>query len=108
MRSDGIPQLTEISPKIKGRGVRLVDITLGARWTLFEGGARLGSGEVSDLSIQAELLAASWTRMSAARGIEMFSNYLMYADPVANSGLCEADGTPRPVWDVFRRFPSFA
>jgi hypothetical protein len=75
---------------------------------LTEGGARLGSGEVSDLSIQAELLAASWTRMSAARGIEMFSNYLMYADPVANSGLCEADGTPRPVWDVFRRFPSFA
>ena len=75
---------------------------------LTEGGARLGSGEVGDLSRQAELLAASWSRMSAAEGIEMFSNYLMYADPVANSGLCEADGTPRPVWDVFRGFPSFA
>jgi hypothetical protein len=32
----------------------------------------------------------------------------MYADPVANSGLCEADGAPRAVWDVFRRFPWFA
>jgi hypothetical protein len=32
----------------------------------------------------------------------------MYADPVANSGLCEADGASRPAWDVFRRFPSFA
>ena len=78
---------------------------------LTEGGARLGSGEVSDLSKQADLLAASWTRMSAAEGIEMFSNYLMYADPVANSGLCESiatGGAPRPVWDVFRGFPSFA
>jgi hypothetical protein len=75
---------------------------------LTEGGARLGSGEVTDLSSQAELVAASWTRMSAAEGIELFSNYLMYADPVANSGLCEVDGTPRPVWDVFRGLPSFA
>jgi hypothetical protein len=78
---------------------------------LTEGGARLGSGEVSDLSRQAELLGASWARMSGAPGIELFSNYLMYADPVANSGLCESiatGGAPRPVWDVFRRFPSFA
>lgn len=75
---------------------------------LTEGGARLGSGEVSDLAEQAELLAASWARMTAAEGVEMFSNYLMYADPVANSGLCEADGAPRPVWNVFRGFPSFA
>jgi hypothetical protein len=78
---------------------------------LTEGGARLGSGEVTDLFAQAALLAASWERMSAAPGIEMFSNYLMYADPVANSGLCESissGGTPRPVWEVFRRFPSFA
>jgi hypothetical protein len=75
---------------------------------LTEGGARLGSAEVSDLAKQAELLAASWARMTAAEGVEMFSNYLMYADPVANSGLCEADGAPRPVWNVFRGFPSFA
>jgi hypothetical protein len=78
---------------------------------LTEGGARLGSGEVSDLSMQAELLAASWTRMSAAEGIELFSNYLMYADPVANSGLCDSivtGGAPRPAWEVFRSFPSFA
>jgi hypothetical protein len=75
---------------------------------LTEGGARLGSGEVTDLTKQAQLVASAWTRMSEAQGIEMFSNYLMYADPVANSGLCEADGTPRPVWDAFRGFPSFA
>ena len=78
---------------------------------LTEGGARLGSGEVGDVSIQAELLAASWARMSAADGIEMFSNYLMYADPVANSGLCESiatGGAPRPVWNAFAGFPSYA
>jgi hypothetical protein len=78
------------------------------RLWLTEGGARLGSGEVSDLAAQAALVAASWQRMTAAPGIELFSNYLMYADPVANSGLCESlvsGGTPRPVWEVFRRLP---
>jgi hypothetical protein len=73
---------------------------------LTEGGARLGSGDVSDLAAQALLVAASWERMSAAPGIELFSNYLMYGDPVANSGLCEpiaSGGAPRPVWEVFRR-----
>jgi hypothetical protein len=78
---------------------------------LTEGGARLGSGEVSDLARQAELVAASWERMSAAAGIELFSNYLMYADPVANSGLCESiltGGAARPVWSVFQSLPSFA
>ena len=76
---------------------------------LTEGGARLGSGEVSDLGAQALLVAASWERMIAAPGIELFSNYLMYADPVANSGLCESissGGAPRPLWEVFRRFPA--
>jgi hypothetical protein len=49
--------------------------------------------------------------MSAAEGIDLFSNYLMYADPVANSGLCDGIVTgaaPRPVWGVFQGFPSFA
>jgi hypothetical protein len=76
---------------------------------LTEGGARLGSGEVRDLAAQAALVAASWRRMSAAPGIELFSNYLMYGDPVANSGLCEpiaSGGAPRPVWEVFRRLPA--
>jgi hypothetical protein len=76
---------------------------------LTEGGARLGSGDVSDLTAQALLVAAAWERMSAASGIELFSNYLMYADPVANSGLCEpiaSGGAPRPVWEVFRRLPA--
>jgi Cellulase (glycosyl hydrolase family 5) len=76
---------------------------------LTEGGARLGSGEVSDLAAQALLVAASWERMTAAPGIELFSNYLMYADPVANSGLCESiasGGAPRPLWEVFQRFPA--
>jgi hypothetical protein len=76
---------------------------------LTEGGARLGSGEVSDLAVQAALVAASWKRMTGAPGVELFSNYLMYADPVANSGLCESiasGGAPRPLWEVFRRFPA--
>jgi hypothetical protein len=76
---------------------------------LTEGGARLGSGDVSDLAAQALLVAASWERMSAAPGIELFSNYLMYGDPVANSGLCApiaSGGAPRAVWEVFRRLPT--
>ena len=54
-----------------------------------EGGARLGSGEVRDLADQAELLADAWARMSALPAVELFSNYLMYADPIANCGLCD-------------------
>ena len=74
-----------------------------------EGGARLGSGEVRDLAGQAELLAAAWSRMSALPSVELFSNYLMYSDPLADCGLCDdlaSGGAPRPVWDVFRRFPA--
>lgn len=74
-----------------------------------EGGARLGSGEATDLEAQARLLRLAWKRMSAARGIELFANYLMYENPFANSGLRhhpDAGGGPRPVWDVFRGFPS--
>ena len=72
-----------------------------------EGGARLGSGEVRDLTDQAELLGDSWARASALPAVELFSNYLMYADPMADCGLCNeiaSGGAPRPVWDVFKRF----
>ena len=74
-----------------------------------EGGARLGSGEVRDLSDQAEMLAAAWSRLSALPAVELFSNYLMYTDPAADCGLCEnllIGGAPRPVWEVFRSFPA--
>ena len=54
-----------------------------------EGGARLGSGEVRDLADQAELLGDSWARASALPAVELFSNYLMYADPMADCGLCD-------------------
>ncbi len=72
-----------------------------------EGGARIGSGEVTDLSDQAALLATAWTRMSALPAVELFSNYLMYSDPTADCGLCDnlaSGGAPRPVWHVFRGF----
>jgi hypothetical protein len=72
---------------------------------LTEGGARLGSGLTVDLATQAELVRRNWRRMRDAAGIEMWTNYLLYAHPVANSGLRESresGGAPRPVWDVFR------
>ena len=76
---------------------------------LTEGGARLGQAQAADLTMQAELVRLNWERMSAAAGIQMWSNYLLYADPTANSGLGEArlgGGAPRPVWNVFASFPS--
>jgi Cellulase (glycosyl hydrolase family 5) len=76
---------------------------------LTEGGARLGQSQATDLTKQAELVQLNWDRMSAAPGIQMWSNYLLYGDPTANSGLREArasGGAARPVWDVFRAFPA--
>lgn len=76
---------------------------------LTEGGARLGQSQATDLARQAELVDSNWTRMSAAPGIQMWTNYLLYADPTANSGLRDArlgSGAPRPVWNVFEAFPS--
>jgi hypothetical protein len=76
---------------------------------LTEGGARLGVSQATDLNRQAGLVRSSWDRMTAAVGVEMFPNYLMYESPYANSGLrysLAAGGGPRPVWDVFRAFPS--
>jgi Cellulase (glycosyl hydrolase family 5) len=76
---------------------------------LTEGGARLGQSQAVDLASQAELVRLNWERMSAAPGIQMWTNYMLYADPTANSGLREArlgSAAPRPVWDVFRAFPA--
>jgi hypothetical protein len=76
---------------------------------LTEGGARLGTAQATDLTMQAELVRLNWERMSAAPGIQMWTNYMLYADPTANSGLREArlgSGAPRPVWNVFLSFPS--
>jgi hypothetical protein len=77
---------------------------------LTEGGARLGQGQAVDLNMQAELVRLNWERMSAAPGVQMWTNYLLYADPTANSGLREsrfAGGAPRPGWNVFAGFPAF-
>jgi hypothetical protein len=91
-----------------GRWRGLGDTSNPKLW-LTEGGARLGQSQATDLTKQAELVRLNWQRMSAAPGIQMWTNYLLYADPAANSGLREsrfAGGAPRPVWDVFRSFPS--
>ena len=75
---------------------------------LTEGGARLGQVEATDLAGQAELVRRSWQRMTAAPGVEMWTNYLLSANLVANSGLRGArssGGARRPVWDTFAGFP---
>ena len=77
---------------------------------LTEGGARLGQSQATDLTMQAELVRLNWERMSAAPGIEMWTNYLLYADATANSGLREArlgSALPRPVWNTFVAFPAY-
>jgi Cellulase (glycosyl hydrolase family 5) len=95
-------------------GVERLRAQLRGRWRgggrsdpriwLTEGGARLGSGLATDLDRQAALVRRNWRRMRALRGIEVWTNYLLYSDPTADSGLRESresGGAPRPVWDVF-------
>ncbi|MGH2780169.1 MAG: cellulase family glycosylhydrolase [Thermoleophilaceae bacterium] len=103
-------------------GCEQVRTALAGRWRgrggpadpriwLTEGGARLGSGEATDLARQAELVRRSWRRMSRLRGVELWTNYLLHTDPHADSGLRESresGDAPRPVWDVFRDFPGVA
>lgn len=75
---------------------------------LTEGGASLGDGEATGLQRQAQLVRLNWERMSAAPGIEMWTNYLLFANPSTDSGLRRdrlAGGAPRPVWDTFVAFP---
>jgi hypothetical protein len=75
---------------------------------LTEGGARLGSGDATDPAAQAQLVALNWARMTDAPGIEMWTNYLLHENPVADSGLREnrlGGGAPRPVWNTFAGFP---
>ena len=77
---------------------------------LTEGGARLGQGQATDLAMQAELVRLNWERMSAAPGIGMWTNYLLYGDPTTDSGLHEARvaGTvQRPVGNVFGSLPAY-
>jgi hypothetical protein len=71
---------------------------------LTEGGARLGSGLATDLDRQAALVRRNWRRMRALGGVEVWTNYLLYSHPTADSGLRESresGGAPRPVWDAF-------
>jgi hypothetical protein len=76
---------------------------------LTEGGARLGSGDADDPARQAELVRRNWERMRASPGIEMWTNYLLFENPYADSGLREdrlSGGAPRPVWNTFAGFPA--
>ena len=75
---------------------------------LTEGGARLGSGQATDLSKQADLVRVNYERMSAAPGIEMWTNYMLYSNPYADSGLRHnllTGGAARPVWNTFVGLP---
>ena len=96
----GVEQLrSQLRGRWRGRGGR------GApRIWLTEGGARLGSGLATDLDRQAALVRRNWRRMRAIGGIEVWTNYLLYSNPTADSGLRESresGGAPRPVWGVF-------
>jgi hypothetical protein len=76
---------------------------------LTEGGARLGQSQATGPTMQAELVRRNWERMSAAPGIQMWTTYLLYANPFADSGLRKdrsAGGAPRAVWSTFVAFPA--
>jgi Cellulase (glycosyl hydrolase family 5) len=86
-----------------GRWPGLGGVSFPALW-LTEGGARLGQDQAIDLATQAELVRLNWERMRVTPGVKMWTNYLLYGDATANSGLREArlgSGVPRPVWNVF-------
>ena len=55
----------------------------------------------------AELVRLSWERMSAAAGIQVWTNYLLFTDLAFDTGMREprlTGGAPRPVWNVFTSF----
>jgi hypothetical protein len=76
---------------------------------LTEGGARLGQSQATDPTMQAELVRRNWERMRAAPGIQMWTTYMLYSHPFADSGLRKdrsAGGAPRAVWSTFVAFPA--
>jgi Cellulase (glycosyl hydrolase family 5) len=92
-----------------GRWLGLGGLSFPTLW-LTEGGARLGQDQATDVAMQAQLVRLNWERMKVAPGVRMWTNYLLYADGTANSGLHEArlgSAVPRPVWSVFASFPSY-
>jgi hypothetical protein len=96
----GVERLrSQLRGRWRGRGGRG-----DPRIWLTEGGARLGSGLATDLDRQAALVRRNWQRMRELGGVEVWTNYLLYSDPTADSGLRksrEAGGAARPVWDAF-------
>jgi hypothetical protein len=61
------------------------------------------------LAKQAALLQTNWDRMYAGpdgAGVEMLSWYLFYTDPYFDAGLCDYNGTRRPVFSTWGRLPS--
>jgi len=84
---------------------------------LTEGGARLTQVRslygLTDPALirakQAELLQRNWDRMFLGAdgvGIEMLTWYLFHTDPNFDAGLCDFDGTKRPVYATWGTLPS--
>lgn len=93
------------------KGRSLTDSATGQNPSIWltEGGARLGPN--IDQTLQAFYVGQNWDRMTAAPGVEMYGNHLMYGKNPTQSGLrndvdpATSLGAPRLVWDQFRSFP---
>ena len=86
---------------------------------LTEGGARLNklasvygiTGPSQLLAKQASVLQSNWNRMYLGPdgvGVGILTWYLYFTDVNFDDGLCEVDGTRRPVYSGWRGLPSFA
>ena len=75
-----------------------------------ETGARLNAITGPPKPLQAELLDRYWSRMQfgpEGDGVAMVCQYLFVTDANYDSGLCDADGTPRPSYRAWGRLPAF-
>ena len=89
-------------------GVTIQSIRSTARWNIPD------TDPAAQRAKQADLVQRSWDRMASATdgaGIAVTSNYLWYADPNFDSGLCDAlanGGATRPAYTTWGALPSFA
>jgi hypothetical protein len=59
---------------------------------------------------QARLVNARWNRLGPVPSAQLWTNYLLYSDPIYDTGLREPrkyGGAARPVFSTFRQFPGW-
>jgi hypothetical protein len=105
VESDSSTRLAKVRSLLAGRWAGWPDGTAQAPGILIaEGGARLAKADT--LARHAELVQRNYDRLARDPGVAMVGQYLFDTDPNFDSGLREADGTPRPAYDAWAALPS--